>query len=459
LALRLSDFWSWHGRVGRGKYLALGIILFAIKHNLDRLIAALYGHPWSVFNYWVFPDAVTDLNPGYAKFYATLVAAALPFIWIGVVLTLRRLRDAQLPLPLVLLFFLPFVNLFFFLVLSIIPSASDESSEKPADRFRSPISRAIPQSEFGSAALGVVATVIFSVVAVIFGTEALGDYGWGVFVGIPFFLGLSSVLIYGIHQPRSLGRCMLVSLLSVCFTGLLIGALAVEGVICLAMAFPLAVPIAMFGGFIGYVLQQRNPVSSGQFRVVGLVFLVVPGFMLIENSMEPPSPLYEVKTSVVISARPEQVWNQLIAFGELRPPTEVLFKTGIAYPIRAEIEGNGVGAIRRCMFSTGEFVEPITVWDEPRLLQFDVSSQPRMMDELSIYRDLHPPHLENYLNSLKGQFMLKPQPDGTTLLEGTTWYQNRFWPAAYWHLWSDYIIHRIHERVLLHIKELSEKSK
>jgi hypothetical protein len=30
------------------------------------------------------------------------------------------------------------------------------------------------------------------------------------------------------------------------------------------------------------------------------------------------------------------------------------------------------------------------------------------------------------------------------------------WPAAYWHLWSDYIIHRIHGRVLDHIKTLAE---
>ena len=30
------------------------------------------------------------------------------------------------------------------------------------------------------------------------------------------------------------------------------------------------------------------------------------------------------------------------------------------------------------------------------------------------------------------------------------------WPAFYWRLWSDAIIHRIHLRVLNHIKELAE---
>jgi hypothetical protein len=103
-------------------------------------------------------------------------------------------------------------------------------------------------------------------------------------------------------------------------------------------------------------------------------------------------------------------------------------------------------------------VEPITAWDEPRLLQFDVGEQPRAMEELSLYNDLRPPHLENYFIARKGQFELKSLADGTTLLEGTTWYQNRFWPAPYWHLWSDAIIDSIHNRVLLHIKSLAENT-
>ena len=51
-------------------------------------------------------------------------------------------------------------------------------------------------------------------------------------------------------------------------------------------------------------------------------------------------------------------------------PDEWLFQTGLAYPVRAEIQGRGVGRVRTCEFSTGPFVEPIEVWDEPRLLRF-----------------------------------------------------------------------------------------
>ena len=77
------------------------------------------------------------------------------------------------------------------------------------------------------------------------------------------------------------------------------------------------------------------------------------------------------------------------------------------------------------------------------------------MREWSPY-SIHPPHLDHYLVCREGQFLLEALPDGRTRLVGTTWYSNRMWPAAYWNLWSDTIIHRIHLRVLKHIQQLAE---
>jgi uncharacterized membrane protein YhaH (DUF805 family) len=451
----MLDLWTWHGRVGRGRYLATGVILFFLKHNIDRILAAFAGYPWSPISYWVFigPDGVASLNPADAMFYVVLLVFAIPFMWIGTVLTLRRLRDADLPLWLVMLFYVPFLNVIFFAVLAAIPSRRPDDQTL---KLGSPIGRLIPQGEFGSAALGIGVTALIAVIETVISTTGLGKYGWGLFVGIPFFLGLNSTMIYGYHYPRSLGKCVLVSLLSVGLVGLALVGFAIEGIICLAMALPLAIPLALFGGLIGYVLQKRAYATS-TLRVASVVCLLVPGLIFIEYAIGETPPLYEVKTSVVIKSDPQTVWTHVVTFSQLPPPTEAMFKTGIAYPIRAEMHGSGVGAERHCVFSTGAFVEPITVWDEPRLLAFGVSGQPPAMEELSIYRNLHPPHLDNYFVAKRGQFELKPLPDGTTLLEGTTWYQNRYWPAPYWHLWSDHVIETIHKRVLLHIKTLAEE--
>jgi hypothetical protein len=85
-----------------------------------------------------------------------------------------------------------------------------------------------------------------------------------------------------------------------------------------------------------------------------------------------------------------------------------------------------------------------------------VTSNPEPLRELTPYKSVHPPHLNGYFLSRQGQFLLQPLPNGHTLLSGTTWYELRMGPGIYWRLWSDYIVHKIHLRVLEHIRALAE---
>ncbi len=112
--------------------------------------------------------------------------------------------------------------------------------------------------------------------------------------------------------------------------------------------------------------------------------------------------------------------------------------------------------MRYCEFSTGAFVEPITTWDKPHRLAFDVTHNPPPMREWSIHANVHPPHLAGFLRSRRGEFRLQALPNGQTRLVGTTWYEHDMWPTSYWQLWSDLIIHNIHTQVLEHIRDLTE---
>src|SRR5688572_18242603 len=123
------------------------------------------------------------------------------------------------------------------------------------------------------------------------------------------------------------------------------------------------------------------------------------------------------------------------------------------------MEGTGGGPMRHCEFSTGPFVEPITTWDEPRRLSFDVVSQPMPMKEWSPYKFVNAPHLHDALRSQRGEFRLIALDGGTrTRLEGSTWYVLDMAPNAYWRVWSEWLLHSIHDRVLAHIETLSEAS-
>ena len=120
-------------------------------------------------------------------------------------------------------------------------------------------------------------------------------------------------------------------------------------------------------------------------------------------------------TTVGINAPIEVVWNEVIAFSKIDEPEELLFRLGIAYPIDARIEGEGVVAVRHCNFSTGSFVEPITHWEPNKKLAFDVLEQPHPMKELSPFDHLHPPHLDWAVRSIQGQFILDHDEKGRVI--------------------------------------------
>lgn len=305
--------------------------------------------------------------------------------------------------------------------------------------------------------LSIFLTSALGLVFVTLGTLVIGAYGWGLFVALPFCRGMFSVLLYTYHAPRSWWTCFGVALLPVGLLGITLIAIAMEGVICVLMAAPFALGLAALGGALGYTIQVHHWWPKQTPSVLSMVILVVPATFGMERAAGLRPPTFEVRTTMEVNAPPEKLWNQVVAFAEIPPPKEWLFRAGIAYPIRAEIDGHGVGAVRHCIFSTGPFVEPIEVWDEPRLLRFGVTASPAPLDELSPFGNVQPPHLRGYFVSREGQFRLTALPDGRTRLEGTTWYQHMMWPTAYWRLWSDSIIHRIHWRVLEHIREQAEE--
>ena len=298
----------------------------------------------------------------------------------------------------------------------------------------------------GRGVVGLAAAAVAALVAV--STEGLEVYGWTLFVFLPFFLGyvMGAVAVergQGLLAGFSMGGASLV------VVGLLLALLAIEGAICLVMAAPLALAMVAVGNWVAFAWRRTTLAANC------VALALTPFAMLAERELLPEPPLHAVVSTIEIDAPPSVVWSNVVEVAELPAPSELIFRLGLAYPIRAEIDGSGVGAVRRCVFSTGAFVEPITVWDEPRRLAFSVDRNPPPMTELSPYGQIHPPHLDGYFWSERGEFLLEPLPGGRTLLRGTTWYRQRLWPGAYWRAWSDLVVHTIHLRVLRHIQAVS----
>ncbi len=282
-------------------------------------------------------------------------------------------------------------------------------------------------------------------------------YGWSLFVLAPAVMGFVSTVIYAPKGGKPFWKCLGVSLYYILVISFLIMLFAIEGLICVAMSLPIAVPLSIFGVAAAYGISNYYQKPGVGYTASLLFLFTIPFSLGFEISDRSQPTVHNVVSTVEIDAPIETVWKNVIEFPQIDAKPEGILTLGFAYPINAKIDGTGVGATRYCNFNTGPFVEPITAWQEPNLLAFDVSEQPAPMTELSPYENLYAAHLE-YIRSQKGQFRLY-EKEGKTFVEGTTFYTHDIAPDIYWKLFSNRIIHQIHLRVLNHIKEVSENQK
>src|SRR5580692_7641005 len=140
-----------------------------------------------------------------------------------------------------------------------MPARNSTVTERQSDRQKgSPLVRIVPDNVLGSAAISLLLTVPVGLVMVLIGVRLLVNYGWGLFVALPFTMGFAAALVYGSNSPRTLKGCVSVACLSIAVLGFCLLAVAVEGVLCLVMAAPIALPLAAFGGACGYLVQKRR---------------------------------------------------------------------------------------------------------------------------------------------------------------------------------------------------------
>jgi uncharacterized membrane protein YhaH (DUF805 family) len=433
--------------VDRRRYFTHGLGLMAFKYAVDAaLIWLVAGRMWTPLDYlnplW---SARAELFRSASWLAPALVAFALPFLWIGVSMTMRRAVHAGRSPWLALLFFVPVVNYLLMLALSLAPAASGVTW---------PVAEPPPQVDgrLQSAMLGVAASLGITLVSVAVGIYLRRSYSTGLFLGVPFTIGYISSYIYNRRFPRSVGESIVIAWASVAIASGALVVFALEGIFCVAMAVPIALVVAWPGAVLGRIVARRS-LEPG--RGAGFAMLLAPLLVALEPRL--PAPRHEVVSVVEIAAPPAVVWRHVVTFPDLPPPVEWVFRAGVAAPTRARIEGAGVGATRYCDFTTGTFVEPVTAWDEGRLLAFDIVEQAPPMREWSPYRRVNPPHLDGYFRATQGEFRLSPLPGGRTRLEGRTSYEVQMFPQVYWTLPADYLVQRIHLRVLRHIQALAQE--
>lgn len=440
-------------KLRRLPYVAWTAAFLSAAYLLLRLVIFTTGGPQVQFpDPWQFLDPLGMLfSEGPQQWWALAihVALATALVLFGV----ARARDVGWKPWIGLCMAVPVVRLFIFTALAVAPSDVDKPGA-PRGRSRL-LDRLLPKSRIGSAVASTMIAVLFCLPMVLLNVRWLEEYGLALFIGIPFLIGAISAFLYGYRQERTLRESIGVAALALSLSLAVVFIVAVEGIVCILMAMPVAYPVAIAGALIGHALSQE---PRRHAPTMSAMLLVLPGLMAIEKVLPPALPSYHVTTKVSVHADARTIWNSMIAFSRIDEPLAPVFKAGISYPTEARIEGRGVGAVRYCQFNTGPFVEPITAWEEPHRLAFDVREQPPPLVELSIYNHIDAPHIQGFFLSQRGEIQIIDEGNGNCMLVGTTWYTHDIFPSWYWNAWSASILHLIHFRVLDHIKAQSERN-
>jgi hypothetical protein len=279
-------------------------------------------------------------------------------------------------------------------------------------------------------------------------TLSFGSYGIALFVGTPFIVGIVAAYFAARDgDPHPIGVAQFALLLA---SAVLFG-FAFEGLFCLLIAYPLAAIAAVIGGAIGTVLGRMHASRATAFSTLALLPL-----LLAAETAAPPSANFDDTLSIDVDAPPAAVWDSIVHMGTIRNIPAAPFGWGFAYPVAGHINGQGVGAVRLGVFSTGTAYERVTRWQHDRELWFDVLSDPPMMNESNPFGVVRAPHLNGYFSTHHARFTLAPLRGGHTRLTLATDHTLRIGPCGYFLPMAHWAVRENKRRVLAHFRDRAE---
>ena len=213
-----------------------------------------------------------------------------------------------------------------------------------------------------------------------------------------------------------------------------------EGLICIIILAPVYFLATLTGALVGRIIFRIDPTR--------LQLSIVPLFALLAlaEPLTRADQINVVTDRIVIRAPANKVWAQVKAFPAVSaPPRFWLFRIGLPYPMATTATGDYVNAQRECIFShDAVFKEKVIEFDPEKKLTFDIVESPA------------DPELIGHLTPHRGQFILYPNPDGSTTLLGSTWYTLHVRPLWYFDLWTHHIFRAVHLRVMEDIRLRAE---
>lgn len=438
---------TFDGRITRGPYALGAWCVFLAQHVVTALVFKLQN--WPLPDDWRFlftPLRWLAVRNGASDVALILALAGIFAVtWLLAVLAFRRAADADVSRWIAVFAMAPVVQIPTILYLCVVPS-------RPAGA--APTLRDQSKPEWIAAAQGVFAGMGMTLFAVAVGALLFSSYGYGVFMVAPFVIGATTgYFVNRDYDAGGWGTAKWVALATLLGAVALV-AVALEGIVCIVMAAPLEIALALIGGQLGRAIALSRKSSPRQTLSA---VAVLPLVFAVEHAL-PASMQFETSASIAVGASADTVWKSLVRIDLTDAPVALPFRLGVAYPVRGEVIGEGVGATRIGVFSTGVSRQRVTEWVPGRKLAFTVLDDIPAMHELSPHAHVHAPHVVGYFRTIQTSFELVPRADGGTDILERTSHALRLEPVLYWLPLARRVVAENNARVLAHIKRQAERS-
>lgn len=433
----------------RTGYLLASLAVFASQHGV-MLIAMAASHvdvshlPWW---FWINPFRIlvgqVVGSPGAGPLALTLGMVATLAVDVGLVLlSFRRARVLEEGSWAAALTIVPILQILAILTLAFSPH---RTSPDPPDRDDTRL-------DARTSVAGLLLGVGLIVVTVALSTLVFGLYGYALFLISPFLIAVAVGYFANRRGRVELKRTLtLVALAFLLGGGALLG-FAFEGVLCLVLASPIIAVVGLVGAILGASLADLGRRGRG-VTLTSVAFIPI---LLAAEAMLPPRASFDSVEAVEVAAPPAAVWEAVTHMRPIVDAPQPPFSWGLAYPLRGELLGEGVGAVRRGVFSTGEGLERVTTWEPGVVLALAVLSEPPAMRELSPYAHVNAPHDGGYFRTRDVRFTLSPLPDGRTRLTLASHHDLDLEPALYWMPMAQWAVRTNTRRVLRHLRRQAE---
>jgi hypothetical protein len=438
---------SFKGAISRPAYAATSLAVFSLQYAFAWMVLLFKGWTGSLpLEFWLVPARVVVERTASGPPWIMMLGLALMLLvnWALIALAFRRAQTTDFDDGWVLLMALPFVQFMLVIGLALMPHAQRDSA--PHEPAIGNSSRAM--------ALGLLTGVALCLAAVALSTLVFGIYGYGLFFFSPVVIGATVAILANRDVELGLRKTTGLVMAALGLGGLALMAFAFEGLICIVFASPLIAFAGFLGGLIGKEIADNRRSRRGGTAVRSILLLPL---VLGAEALFPPSTDFESVESIDIAATPAAVWESIVHMNPIPDAPAAPFRWGLAYPLRGEINGIGIGAVRRGVFSTGVAYERVTVWEPEHRLSFDVLSDPPSMRELSPYEHVNAPHTRAYFRTRDARFTIESLQEGRTRLTLATHHDLDLEPALYWLPFAHWAIHANKVRVLRHFRQQAER--